>query len=355
MPKMGPSAMRITLVVLVSLFPATTFAAQAQVSNVVPRRDATTGITLDVHDGTTLRIGDTFFWYGAGYGPCTECAGGNGCCSVRVGACGFNLNHTVNLATSTDLVTWTFHGNVLPLENRPEGILFGPWVAQSADTKNYVLWYNLLPVVGGQGDFDAAYYAVAQSASPYGPFTTVRKNVTGLAYTRLPDSPSIFVDDDGEGYIFFTHEDSHVNHVQRLTRDLLGPLLPAQVSAQVGPGNNEGALMFKRGNLYYVGYGQCCCFCGQGTNVQLWVASAPLGPYADAGSLVPGGAAWGAQTGAIWFTGVDWVLFGDRWQSAPGPLRKKSEDFSYWAPVTFFPNGSAAAQPMFQDNVTISY
>lgn len=118
-----------------------------------------------------------------------------------MGACGFQLNHTVNLATSTDLVTWTFKGSVLPLENRPEGILFGPWVAQSADTQDYVIWFNLLPVVGGHGDFDAAYYAVATSASPYGPFTTANKNVTGLAYTRLPDSPSIFVDNDGEGYV----------------------------------------------------------------------------------------------------------------------------------------------------------
>ena len=154
---------------------------------------------------------------------------------------------------------------MLPVENRPApAILFGPWVARSADTGMFVLWFNLLPVVNGAGDFDAAYYAVAQSASPFGPFTTVNKNVTGLSYTRLPDSPSIFVDDDGEGYIFFTHEDTHVNKVQRLTRDLLGPLLPAQTSAQVGPGGNEGALMFKREGLYYVGYGQCCCFCGEG-------------------------------------------------------------------------------------------
>jgi hypothetical protein len=143
--------------------------------------------------------------------------------------------------------------------------------------------------------------------------------------------------------------------VQRLTRDLLGPTLPAEVSLQVGPGNNEGALMFKREGLYYVGYGACCCFCGGGTNVQLWVATSPLGPYNNTGNLIPNGAAWGAQTGAIWFTGVDWVLFGDRWQSSPGPQRLKSEDFSYWTPVQFFANGTAQAQPVFQDTVNINF
>jgi hypothetical protein len=32
------------------------------------------------------------------------------------------------------------------------------------------------------------------------------RNVTGLKYKQLPDSPSIFVDTDGKGYIAFTHE-----------------------------------------------------------------------------------------------------------------------------------------------------
>jgi hypothetical protein len=127
-----------TLAILLLAAPA--FAAQAQVSNVIPRRDSQTGEILDLHvrfsrrrngsggarrtvdplplirhpahpaplpnfqDGTTLRINNTFYWYGAGYGPCVECGGKNGCCSLAVGACGFQLNHTVNLATSTDLV-----------------------------------------------------------------------------------------------------------------------------------------------------------------------------------------------------------------------------------------------------------
>lgn len=173
-----------------------------------------------------------------------------------MGACGFNLNHTVSLATSTDLVSWTLVGSVLPDANRPPGILFSPWVARSASTGLYVLWYNMLPTPGGQGDFDAAYYAVATSASPRGPFATVRVNVTGLAFTRLPDAPAIFVDDDGAGYVAFTHEDTHINNVQALTPDLLGPLPGGGVSAQIGGPNNEGVLMFKRAGLYYVMFGQ---------------------------------------------------------------------------------------------------
>ena len=274
-------------------------AATARVSNVAPRVDAATGKTLDIHDGNTLRIGDEFYWFGASYGLCTEMA--TGCASVKVrarraprpslhahtlllstlfkqcavrrprthplsrrqvGACGFNMNHTVSLAVSSDLVTWSLVGTVLPVANRPTGILFSPWVARSAATGLYVMWYNMLPTPGGQGDFDAAYYAIATSASPRGPFTTVAVNVTGIAYARLPDAPSIFVDDDGAGYIAFTHEDTHVNHVQQLTPDLLGPLPGGGVSAQIGGPNNEGVVMFKHAGLqqYFVMFGQCCCF-----------------------------------------------------------------------------------------------
>lgn len=328
----------------------TAYAASSTVSNSQPRVDVGTGQILDIHDGNTIRIGNQFFWYGAGYGNCTEMA--TGCASVQVGSCGFNLNHTVQLATSPDLVHWTYQGEVLPVQNRPYGIMFSPWVAYSPSTKKYVLWFNILPVVNGAGNFDAAYYAVATSDSPTGPFQTVTVNVTGIAYTRLPDAPSIFVDDDGSGYIAFTHEDTHINHVQALTPDLLGPLVPnGAVSPQIGPGNNEGILMFKRNGLYYIGYGACCCFCAGGSNVELFTASSPLGPYTSLGSITTAGD-WHAQTGAVWFTGVDWVLYGDRWQSAPDKL--KAHDFSYMAPLVWSADGTPD-HVYWADNVTIRY
>ena len=74
-------------------------------------------------------------------------------------------------------------------------------VAFSPATQKYVLWYNMLPVEGGHGVFDAAYYSVAVADAPGGPFETVRVNVTGLAYARLPDAAAVFVDDDGSGAI----------------------------------------------------------------------------------------------------------------------------------------------------------
>jgi len=302
--------MRIFVLVLVlALLGAE--AEQAVVSNSIPRVNVVDGEVLDLHDGNTIRIGDTFFWFGASYGSCVECPGRNGCCSVKAGNCGFQLNHTISLATSKNLVDWTLVGSILP--ERPEGILFSPWVAQSAATGKFVLWFNMLPTPGGQGDFDRAYYVVAESDSPEGPFSVVNPNVTGVAFKQLPDAASVFVDaKTGKGYLAFTHEDSHINHVQELSPDLHGPLEGGGVSAQIGETNNEGAFMFSNNGVYYVGFGQCCCFCGQGSNVEVWMAPDPLGPYALAGSLVPTPSIWGAQTGAVWWTGAEWVLYGDR-------------------------------------------
>lgn len=305
-------------------------AGSSVVSNVLPRRDMSTQEILDIHDGTTLKIGNTFYWVGAAYGGCTEQV--SGCASLDVGACGFNLNHSVNVATSTDLVNWTLHRDVLPVSARPEGIMFSPWMAQSPSTGKFVLWFNMLPVENGQGVFDAAYYAVATADSPLGPFVLANKNVTGMAYTRLPDAPALFVDDDGMAYVAFTHEDTHINHVQQLDSDLLGPLPGGLISAQIGGGNNEGVLMFKRNGTYYVGFGGCCCFCDAGSNVELFAASSPLGPYSSLGNIVEP-AAWGAQTGTVFSTGVDFVLYGDRWQSAPDHI--KAHDFSYMAPLVW--------------------
>lgn len=66
--------------------------------------------------------------------------------------------------------------------------------------------------------------------------------------------------------------------------------------------------------------------------MELFAAPAPLGPYTSAGNIISP-AAWGAQTGAVFFTGADYVLYGDRWQSAPD--RVKAHDFSYVAPLAW--------------------
>jgi hypothetical protein len=86
--------------------------------------------------------------------------------------------------------------------------------------------------------------------------------------------------------------------------------------------------------------------------VEVHVATSPLGPYNMTGQLLPDGGAWGGQTGAVWFAGDDWVLTGDRWQSAPDHI--KAHDFTYTLPLTFLDDGTLQTVTAFQDNVTIN-
>ena len=81
------------------------------------------------------------------------------------------------------------------------------------------------------------------------------------------------------------------------------------------------------------------------------MASHPLGPYAFAGTVTSN--VWGAQTGAVWFSGVDYVLYGDRWQSAPDHI--KANDMSYMTPLAFAANGSIVPKTTFEAEVVIAY
>jgi len=118
-------------------------AAPQDISNVVPRRE-TGGAILDAHDGNIVWSNATSSWlyFAAGYGPCVEPAGLNGCADWSEGTtCGFFKNHSVNVYETTDFTTWRGHGNVLPLgAPRPDAVLFSPKAVFNAKTQLWVLW-----------------------------------------------------------------------------------------------------------------------------------------------------------------------------------------------------------------------
>ena len=67
--------------------------------------------------------------YGMGYQNCTEKRGiipPVDCPGIYkpFGQCGFREDHAVNLYTSSDLVTWTFVGDIFGQGDRPTGIYF---------------------------------------------------------------------------------------------------------------------------------------------------------------------------------------------------------------------------------------
>lgn len=327
---------------------------EVTISNVVPRLD-NTGQILDAHDGDVVLFNGTYYYFAAGYGLCTERPGQNGCQGGFVG-CGFLTNHSVNLFSSTDLTTWVAHGNVLPVANRPDAILFSPKAIRHPATGMWILWYNYVPSYS---------YGVAYSTSPYGPFQTVDAFAGASTQYGYPNNSdigdfSLLVDDDGEGYILYSA--NHHCQIEHLTANLSRSSywVDGHKTSGVFPNGNEAPAFFKRAGVYYALVSESCCYCGEGAKVHAYSASAPLGPYTYLGEIAAGPnpfngtIATSAQQTNVVPVGADGHAFlwqGDRWQSAPDRL--KAHDYVYQTLLTFLPNGSIG-HLAWEDNFTVT-
>jgi len=96
-------------------------------------------------------------------------------------------------------------------------------------------------------------------------------------YTMV-DGSTLFVDDDGTGYLIYTSlSEDHKVSIEKLTPDYLNTtgenygLFPDRYV--------EGAILFKRKGLYYVGYGSCCCFCRGGSGAGFFSSPSIKGPW----------------------------------------------------------------------------
>ena len=250
-----------------------------KLSNLQPRYDSSSQL-MDVHDGNILQIpsSSTYFFYGMGYGSCQNPLWG--CLGVfGLDSCGFQFNHSINLYISNDLANWTFISNVLPEEDRPNGIYFRPKVIYDSRRNHYVLWVNRVNGFMGLPNYLDADLLVAVSNTPEGPFTVI----TEQAKTKHgnPGDFTVFIDDDLKGYLIYdSFNTNHKVSIEQLTDDYLD-VADGSASVIVSDVNNEAPIFFKRNGVYYLLYGQCCCFCTTGSNSVVKFSSNPMGPFTD--------------------------------------------------------------------------
>ena len=192
-----PTSRRLCLLLaalLAPLAPPPARAAPQDLSNVVPRRE-TSGAILDAHDGNIVWSAATSSWlyFAAGYGPCEEPAGLNGCADWSEGtSCGFFKNHSVNVYETTDFTTWRAHGNVLPLgAPRPDAVLFSPKAVFNAKTQLWVLWCSHTRVREARRAACARRAALTATALLRHPLqiTPIRPTTTPSPSRRRPSGP----------------------------------------------------------------------------------------------------------------------------------------------------------------------
>lgn len=134
-------------------------------------------------------------------------------------------------------------------------------------------------------------YAVAVSDTPIGPFQLVTEKVTTLAWENTGEL-NLFQDDNGDAYaIYNAHIDEGVYHpdhlmsIEKLSAAYLSSLGKEFNSGYLGQTFVEGGAMFKRNGIYYAIFGQCYCYCADGSGVTIYNSTYPLGPYGTMNSI----------------------------------------------------------------------
>ena len=117
-------------------------------------------------------------------------------------------------------------------------------------------------------------------------------------------------------------------------------------------------MFFKRAGRYYVITGSSCCACKGGSSMDVFVASAPMGPYTylgDVGSSQsapydphsPSNFVTRAQGASVFVVPVadgaqeaQFVWLGNQWVTSAMPGRPRNHDLLYFARLVFGSNGT---------------
>lgn len=184
--------------------------------------------------------------------------------------------------SSPDLVHWTKHENIITAENVSwaHKAMWAP-AAIERDGK-YYLYFGANDIlideieeglVGGIG--------VAVADRPEGPYVdAIGEPLIGDFYNGAqPIDQDVFIDDDGQAYIYYGGHD-HCN-VAKLNDDMisLGTFEDGSTFKEVTPENyTEGAQMIKRNGVYYFMWSEGG-WTGPDYSVSYAMADNPLGPF----------------------------------------------------------------------------
>jgi hypothetical protein len=230
------------------------------------------GKPIQAHGGGMLYDNGTYFWFGEnkdGENYLDESKG----FLHRVDVIG------VSCYSSTDLIYWKNEGLVLPAEPdnpasdlHPSKVLERPKVIRNPRTGKYVLFAHV-----DTADYETARIGIAISDSPTGPYQYL-----GSIQPNGNDSRdmTVFQDDDGSAYIFFSSEWNKTLHIIQLDDEYLRP---TQNESRVFINQSrEAPAIFKHNGKYYLISSGCTGW--DPNQAELALAESPLGPWTVIGN-----------------------------------------------------------------------
>lgn len=317
------------------------------------------GNPINAHGGGILYHNGTYYWYGElkegrTYVPaCNQGWGG-----TRVVAGG------VSCYRSTNLTDWTFAGVALPSvpddsahDLHCDKVIERPKVIHNRKTGKFVMWLHV-----DSADYKAARSGVAVADKPEGPFrylgsirpnagvwpaNVTEKDKQGTTLARdfkggqMARDMTVFQDDDGTAYHFYSSEENATMHVSRLTDDYLKP---SGEYARIFIGRSmEAPAVFKRGGKYYIIASGCT---GWNPNpARSAVADHPFGPWSELGNPCRGEDAeltyHGQSTFVLPVQGKPdtYIFMADRWK------QWNLADSRYlWLPLRFGDDGKPVVE-----------
>lgn len=289
----------------------------------------TAGNPINAHGGGLLYHEGTYYWYGEYKKGKTllpewatwEC--------YRTDVTG------ISCYSSKDLLNWKFEGIVLPAviddeshDLHPSKVLERPKVIYNEKTKKFVLWAHV-----ESADYSKACAGVAVSDSPTGPFAYKGSFRPNGAMSR---DQTVFVDDDGKAYQFYSSENNATLYISELTDDYLKPT--GRYTRNFIGQSREAPAVFKYNGKYYLLSSGCT---GWDPNIaELAVADSIMGEWKTTNNPCTGADAektFYAQSTYVQKVhgkGNAYIALFDRWK------KKDLEDSRYvWLPLEFGKDG----------------
>ena len=203
----------------------------------------TDGNPINAHGGGILYHKGTYYWYGEykkGKTVLPEWATWE---CYRTDVTG------VSCYSSQDLLNWKFEGIVLPSvksdkehDLHTSKVLERPKVIYNRKTKKFVMWMHV-----DSPNYGKACAGVAVSDSPTGEFTYLGSFRPNGAMSR---DQTVFVDDDGRAYHFYSSEHNATMYISELTGDYLKPT--GRYTRNFIKKSREAPAVFKRNGKYYL-------------------------------------------------------------------------------------------------------
>ena len=238
-------------------------------------------------------------------------------------------SHSYNILSTSDLVHWDMEQTSFATQglgkqtDYTDGVLYAPDCIYHKG--KYYLYYCL----AGGGDDEG----VATASSPYGPFKKGRKieGINGI-------DPSVFIDDDGQAYLFWGQGYAKGAKLSQDMRSIEGAVHDSLLTYETHA-FNEGSSVRKRNGIYYYVYashsqhGESNC-----ATLDYATATSPFGPYTYRGVIIDN---WGSgrnlvnNHGCIFEYKGKWYVAYHRPTHATSSMRKACIE-----PITFNPDGT---------------